>query len=55
MDEAIEWLKRAPFEGGAEVELRQVFSAEDFGDAMTPKLRAQEARQAAELKSRGKA
>jgi hypothetical protein len=55
MDEAVEWLKRAPFDGGAEVELRRVFSAEDFGDAMTPELRAQEDRQIAELKSRGKA
>lgn len=38
-DEAIEWLKRAPFDGGIEVELRQVFSMEDFGDQMTPELR----------------
>jgi hypothetical protein len=31
MDEAVEWLKRAPFDGGTEVEIRQVFEAEDFG------------------------
>ena len=31
-EEAIEWLKRAPFDGGAEIELRQVFEAEDFGE-----------------------
>ncbi len=38
-DEAIEWLKRAPFDGGVEVELRQVFETEDFGDQLTPELR----------------
>ena len=42
--EAIDWLKRAPFDGGAEVELRQVFEAEDFGAEFTPELRAQEER-----------
>jgi hypothetical protein len=41
--EAIEWLKRAPFED-TEVEIRQVFEAEDFGDEFTPELREQEAR-----------
>lgn len=44
MDEAVEWLKRAPFDGGTEIELRQVFEAEDFGAALTPELREQEAR-----------
>ncbi|MEE4275653.1 MAG: YciI family protein [Thermoleophilia bacterium] len=44
LDEAIEWLKRAPFDGGAEVEIRQVFEAEDFGEAMTPELREREDR-----------
>jgi hypothetical protein len=43
-DEAIEWMKRAPFDGGAEVELRQVFDSEDFGEALTPELREQETR-----------
>jgi hypothetical protein len=43
-DEAIEWMKRAPFDGGAEIEIRQVFDTEDFGEALTPKLREQEAR-----------
>jgi hypothetical protein len=42
-DEAIEWLKRAPFEG-TEVEIRQVFEMEDFGDQFTPELREQEER-----------
>lgn len=41
--EAIEWLKRAPFEEG-EVEIRQVFETEDFGAEMTPELREQEER-----------
>jgi hypothetical protein len=43
-EEAIEWLKRAPFDGGAEVEIRQVFEAEDFGAEFTPELREQEER-----------
>jgi hypothetical protein len=41
--EAIEWLKRAPFDN-AEVEIRQVFEAEDFGPALTPELREAEDR-----------
>jgi hypothetical protein len=44
MEEAIEWLKRAPFDGGTEVEIRQVFEAEDFGAELTPELREQEER-----------
>ena len=43
-DEAIDWMKRAPFDGGAEIEIRQVFDAEDFGEALTPELREQEER-----------
>ncbi|MET0541135.1 MAG: YciI family protein, partial [Variovorax sp.] len=43
-DEAIEWIRRAPFDNGEEVEIRQVFTAEDFGDALTPELRADEER-----------
>jgi len=43
-DEAIEWLKRAPFDGGTEIEIRQVFEAADFGDEFTPELREQEKR-----------
>ena len=42
-EEAIEWLKRAPF-AETEVEIRQVFEAEDFGEAFTPELREQEER-----------
>lgn len=44
LDEAIGWMKRAPFEPGSEIEIRQVFSAEDFGEALTPELREQDAR-----------
>lgn len=43
LDEAIEWLKRAPFEE-TEIEIRQVFEAEDFGAEFTPELREQEGR-----------
>ena len=42
-DEAIEWLKRAPFQEG-EVEIRQVSEPEDFGEEFTPELQAQERR-----------
>jgi hypothetical protein len=44
MDEALEWLKRSPFDGGAEVEVRPVFEADDFGAEFTPELREQEER-----------
>ena len=43
LDEAIEWMQRAPFGNGDEIEIRQVFAAEDFGDALTPELREKEA------------
>jgi hypothetical protein len=49
MDEAVEWLKRAPFEGGAEIEIRQVFEAEDVGADFTPELREQEERLRAQV------
>ncbi|GGY23257.1 hypothetical protein GCM10008098_15860 [Rhodanobacter panaciterrae] len=48
-DEAIEWLKRAPFDGGTEIELRQVFEAEDFGAELTPELREREERLRAQV------
>src|SRR5438105_15513852 len=38
-EEALEWLKRAPFDGGVEIELRQIFEADDFGEQLTPELR----------------
>jgi len=47
--EALEWAKRIPFQDGEEVEIRQVFEAEDFGAEFTPELRQQEARQRAAI------
>jgi hypothetical protein len=44
MEEAIEWLKRAPFDGGAEIEIRPLYEFEDFGDDFTPELRDKENR-----------
>ena len=44
LDDAIGWMKRAPFTGGEEIEIRQVFATEDFGEALTPELREQEER-----------
>ncbi len=44
MEEAVEWLKKAPFGGGAEVEIRQVFEAEDCGENFTPQAREREQR-----------
>jgi len=49
MDEAMEWLKRAPFDGGTEIEIRPVFDADDFGKEFTPELRAQEERLRAQI------
>jgi hypothetical protein len=51
LDEAIEWVKRAPFQEG-EIEVRQVFEAEDFGDEFTPELREQEERIRAQVEGR---
>jgi len=48
LDEAIEWIKRSPFED-TEIEIRQVFEAEDFGPEFTPELREQEERLRAEV------
>src|SRR6266446_4838464 len=44
MEEAVEWLKRSPFGGGAEIEIRQVFEAEDFGAQLTPELKERDER-----------
>jgi hypothetical protein len=53
-EEAIEWLKRCPnpMPGDSEIELRQIFEAEDFGDALTPELREQEQRLRQKLESK---
>jgi len=47
-EEAIEWMSRAPFKDG-EIEIRQVFEAEDFGPALTPEVKATEERTRAEI------
>ena len=54
LQEAIDWVKRCPnpMPGDSEVEIRQVFEAEDFGAEFTPELRAQEERLRAEIASR---
>jgi hypothetical protein len=53
LDEAIEWAKRCPnpMEGDSEIEIRQVFEAEDFGESLTPELREQEERLRAQSES----
>ena len=52
MEEAIDWLKRAPFGGGAEIEIRPLFEAEDFGGQLTPELREQEERLRQQIEQR---
>lgn len=49
MEEAVEWIKRAPFDGGVEVTLRPVFDPEDFGKELTPELRAKQERLRADV------
>src|SRR3954465_7006017 len=50
LDEAVEWMQRAPFGNGDEIEIRQVFAAEDFGEVLPPELREQEERLRASAK-----
>jgi len=49
IEEAVEWLKRAPFDGGTEIEIRPVFEAEDFGKEYTTELRAQDEKLRADI------
>ena len=49
IEEAVEWLKRAPFDGGVEVTIRPIFEAEDFGKELTPELRSKEEQMRAEI------
>ena len=44
IEDAVEWLKRAPFDGGTELEIRPIFEAEDFGDEFAPEMREYEER-----------
>jgi hypothetical protein len=44
MEEAVEWLKRAPFDGGTEIEIRRIFESEDFGDALPSEVKQGEQR-----------
>ena len=56
MEEAVEWIRRAPNPSGgdeSEIEIRQVFETEDFGDELTPELREQEERLRAEAEQNG--
>jgi hypothetical protein len=54
LDEAIAWVKKCPnpMPGDSEIEIRQIYAAEDFGDAFTPELREQEERLRQEMESR---
>jgi hypothetical protein len=60
MEEAVEWVKRTPFDAGnspgeTEIEIRQVFEAEDFGVEYTPELRERDERLRAQLEKQAKA
>ena len=52
-EEVLDWMKRAPFKNGEEIEIRQVFEADDFGAEFTPELRPAEERLRAEAAARG--
>jgi hypothetical protein len=54
MDEAVEWLKKAPFGGGTEIEIRPIFEMEDFGVEFTPEERKREERLRKTIESRKK-
>ena len=55
LQEAIDWVKRCPnpMQGESEIEIRQIFDAEDFGEAFTPELREQEERLRAQIAKQG--
>jgi len=52
LQEAVEWLKRAPFDAGETVEIRPIFEADDFGEALSPELREQEERMRQQIAAR---
>ena len=49
LNEAVEWLKRAPFDGGVEVAIRPIFSPEDFAEILTPELKAKQEKLAKDI------
>ena len=55
LEEAIEWVKRCPnpMESESDIEIRRIFEAEDFGEALTPELREQEDRLRAQMEGNG--
>ena len=55
MEEAIDWVKKCPmpYDGEAEIEIRRIFEAEDFGDSFTPELREQEEKLRVRLEGKG--
>jgi hypothetical protein len=55
MDEAVEWLKRAPFGGGVEITIRPITEPEDFGEELTPELRAKQEKLAADIERQRRA
>lgn len=52
MEDAVSWIKKAPFPAGTQIEIRQIFSDEDFGDALTPEIREQERQIREQVQSR---
>ncbi len=54
IEEAVEWLKRAPFDGGTEVTIRPIFEPEDFGEELTPELRAKQEQLRAQVEQQAK-
>jgi len=54
IDEAIEWLKRAPFGGGMEIEIRPIFEVDDFGENATPEIRERDQRLRAQIATQSK-
>ncbi|HEY6211222.1 MAG TPA: YciI family protein [Vicinamibacterales bacterium] len=50
LDDAVEWLKKAPFGGGTEIEIRPIFEPQDFGKELTPELRERETRLRAQIR-----
>jgi hypothetical protein len=52
IDEAVQWVKKAPFGGGVEIEIRPIFESSDFGDQLTPEMKAREDRLRSEVAAR---